>query len=123
MENVFVYGTLMKGYWNHHFLSNSLYVGEGKLHGYEMYHVSSFPGIVAGGSEVINGEVYRVDEITLKSLDKLEHEGFMYVRKMEPVRVGNEIIDCYVYVWNYNIEPGVEKVEKTPWKPKGRKYS
>lgn len=114
---VFVYGTLMKKYWNHYFLEGKICIGEGKLKGYEMYHVSSFPGIVESKQNEVLGEVYEIDEETLKRLDRLEAAGIMYIRKEESVIVNGEEIKAFVYVWNESIK-GCEKVKEMPWKPK-----
>ena len=44
-RRVFVYGTLMKGESNHHFLENSKCLGASSVEGYEMYNVGWFPAI------------------------------------------------------------------------------
>ncbi len=115
MINVFVYGSLMKNYWNHHYLKDSEFLGQGTLNGYEMYQVSSFPGIVKKPGENVLGEIYSIDEATLKALDRLEHEGYMYVRKEENLNIKNEVLKAYVYVWNQGIIPGYKKVKTMPW--------
>lgn len=120
MAVVFVYGSLMKGYWNHKYLENSDFIGYATLDGYGIYHVSSFPGIVPRMDHYVLGEVYNVNESTMRALDILEDEGDMYVRKEETVRVGDKNIKCFVYVWNREIKPGFKKVESKPWKPRGR---
>lgn len=116
MVNVFVYGSLMKSYWNNHYLRDSQFIGKGLLDGYEMYEVSSFPGIIAKAGETVLGEVYSVDSKTLKRLDMLEAEGSMYVRKEEEIKTGENIINAYIYVWNREIKSGYKKVEKMPWR-------
>lgn len=119
MVNVFVYGTLMKGYWNHRLLQQSEFLGKGLLNGYDMYRVSSFPGIIPNNKGYITGELYQVDYKTLERLDLLESEGTMYIRKEEDIILGKEKVKAYVYVWNRIIKPGVEKVNEMPWAPIG----
>lgn len=114
---VFVYGSLMKKYWNHRFLMEQQYLGTGILEGYEMYHVSSFPGIIRKDEESIQGEVYEVDEKTLRRLDQLESEGTMYIRVEEEIVINNqEKVRAFVYVWNRGIA-GRKKVLQMPWEP------
>ena len=118
MVNVFVYGSLMNTYWNHHYLSNCEFIGTGLLEGFEMYHVSSFPGIIVKPGEIVLGEVYSVDPRTLKTLDRLESEGSMYIRREEIIKIEEDTINAFVYVWNGDIRPGCKKVEKMPWRPR-----
>lgn len=113
---VFVYGSLMKKYWNHYLLVKQRYLGRGLLKNYEMYHVSSFPGIISKPGENIIGEVYDIDEITLKRLDQLESEGLMYLRVEEDVIINDRTVKAFVYVWNRSVS-GYSKVKEMPWRP------
>lgn len=82
-HRVFVYGTLKRGIHNHHLLQTADYIGEAyTLDTFKMYHVG-FPVIreAAEGGKAVYGEVYDVDDDTLKKLDRLENEGVMYDRK------------------------------------------
>ena len=83
-RNVFVYGTLMAGERNHHFLSESKPEGRAILHGYDKIDLGSYPGAVPGEGSV-EGELYEVDLDTLHRLDLLEGEGDLYLRKCAPV--------------------------------------
>lgn len=58
-RKVFVYGTLMNGESNHHFLDESTYLGKGTVEGYDMYNVGWYPAIVHGDNIII-GELYQV---------------------------------------------------------------
>lgn len=118
--NVFVYGTLMKGFGNHNYYlanqENVKFLGKAKLIGYEMYHVFSFPGIVPQKGKEILGEVYKVDDHVLQQLDRLEGEGFMYKRIEDVAFLDTEKqIKVYVYVWQLSIK-GCKKVDTMPWK-------
>ena len=42
---IFVYGTLKKGYRNHHYLQDATYYGDGTLVDYEMFDLGTYPGI------------------------------------------------------------------------------
>lgn len=102
---IFVYGTLMKGQPNHNsFLRNSTMYAEGRISGYEMYDLGSFPGIVAGDGDVI-GEVYAVTEKELAQIDCLEGEGFLYLRTPVTVYTKNgESIQATAYVYNRSVD-------------------
>lgn len=123
MYNVFVYGTLMKRHCNHDFLKNQRFVGKGLLKGYKMYQVFTFPGIVKSDQEedVIIGEVYEIDEKTLKNLDRLEREGYLYKRIKENIILEDDNkLEAFVYEWLGSIR-GAEQIniEDMPWEPKG----
>lgn len=115
---VFVYGSLMKGYWNHNFLSNEKYIAEGILKNYGLYSVSSFPGVIRKEGATTIGEVYDVSEKTLEKLDLLEGEGSMYLRRAINVDIKKEITEAYIYLWNGPVrEKDYIQVENLPWKP------
>lgn len=81
-HRVFVYGTLKRGIHNHRLLEQSQYIGEAfTVEKFRMY-TTGFPVLFEDleGKSVF-GEVYDVDEETLKNLDHLEAEGRMYDRK------------------------------------------
>jgi gamma-glutamylcyclotransferase (GGCT)/AIG2-like uncharacterized protein YtfP len=105
MTKVFVYGTLKKGYGNHYLLKNSKFVGEATsvsnwlMIGKDM----AFPYLIKrdhNNGKIIKGEVYEVDEDTLKKLDILEGVPTHY--KKETIYVsyknGNSSENVTVYV-------------------------
>lgn len=116
MWNVFVYGTLMKERSNNRLLVKQECIGKGLLKGYEMYEVNEcYPGIVPCDNGVIMGEVYQIDNQTLKTLDRFEADGNLYIRKFEKVIVNDQEIKAFVYVWNRSVK-GCKKVLEMPWK-------
>ena len=75
---LFTYGTLKKGFSNHHLLEGAQFLGPAKtLEKYSMYE-SGIPFVFKGEAvSHIYGELYRVDELTLKKVDRLEgHPGW-----------------------------------------------
>ena len=80
MHNLFVYGTLKKGFPLHYALSSASFVAEG-------HTVQPYPMVVAspryapmmfdepGIGYQVRGELYRVDDATLATLDRLEAIG------------------------------------------------
>lgn len=79
---VFVYGTLLSGCSNHRFLKDAhLLRAAHTTPMFVLYDLGQFPGLVAGGSQSIVGEVYRVEEATLAALDRLESHPTFYRRE------------------------------------------
>lgn len=85
--DVFVYGTLKKGFHNHPYLENETFLGKAtsaiKLILYEKY---SLPYVHLHKDKLgnrIKGEVYRVSDLSL--IDRLEGVPFHYQPKMIPV--------------------------------------
>jgi len=81
-QNLFTYGTLMKGYSNHYPLKRAEWVGSAKtLEKYSLYE-SGIPFVFKGEAvSHIYGELYRVDELTLKIIDRLEGHPEWYRRE------------------------------------------
>lgn len=85
MHKVFVYGTLKAGYGNHRsYLHSAEALGEASTvsRHYALLDLGAFPGAVRhreGGQ--VHGELYRVDDATLRALDRLEGNGSFYQRQ------------------------------------------
>lgn len=78
---VFVYGTLLKGEYNHHVLGWAQFVGTTKTPPkYDLFNLGSYPAMVAGGSTAVKGELYAVDDEILSRLDRLEGHPEYYER-------------------------------------------
>ena len=99
---IFVYGTLKKGYRNHRLLEGSNFIGEGRISGYDIYDLGSFPGIIGGTGEVL-GELYEINQETLKRVDRLESEGYLYSRLPVEVNQKDCLIKAAAYVFNGNV--------------------
>ena len=108
-RKVFVYGTLMTGENNHHFLENSKCLKKAAVEGYEMYNVGWYPAIVPGDSRIL-GELYEVPEDDMPSIDMLEGEGSLYIRKCE---ITTDKALTYIYEYAQDTE-GLEKIDS--WK-------
>jgi gamma-glutamylcyclotransferase (GGCT)/AIG2-like uncharacterized protein YtfP len=73
MVKVFVYGSLMNGFWNFEILLGDKVkeIRKGTTRG-EIYHLpEGYPGAIEGCGQ-IHGELIEVDDKTLKELDLLE---------------------------------------------------
>lgn len=69
MHNVFVYGTVIRGFGNHRLMNGASFLGHGTAEG-TMYSLGAFPAVVRAdrpGSSV-SGEVYSVDGSVLETL-------------------------------------------------------
>jgi len=116
---LFVYGTLMSGLSAHAFLLDSVFISHGVLYGAKLVHLSEgYPGVVEGEGKVF-GEVYRVDDFTLKAIDLFEDyneffpEESFYLRKKKYVRLipMNEFVEAWTYFLNPSVLESFEFTE------------
>ena len=92
---VFVYGTLKRGFSNHHYLRRARFVGRARTPAaFQLFDLGAYPGAWMPGNSVIEGEVYDVDALTLASLDHLEEVPRVYRR--ETVQTENGTAFIYV---------------------------
>ncbi|MEW6661385.1 MAG: gamma-glutamylcyclotransferase family protein [Bacillota bacterium] len=117
---VFVYGTLMHGRSNHHYLKKAKFLGQAVARGIALYAVTPFyPGAVVDPDKMVMGEVYEVDNPTMEKLDELEDNGTLYRRELLPVVLKNngEVIKAWVYLWLQELPEG-KKIcfNDQPWK-------
>lgn len=96
---IFVYGTLKKGFGNHHFLANSICHGECRTTEKFKMLLPAFPVIMldAHGYSVA-GELYEVNAGTLERLDRLEGEGHMYHRRLITVLIHGVALAAEGYI-------------------------
>ena len=83
MKDIFVYGTLKKGFRNHHFLDGATFLTDATLtNGWKMLHLGGFPGMVKSDDPMdeVEGEVYRVSDDMIPALDRLEGVPTLYQR-------------------------------------------
>lgn len=94
---VIVYGSLKRGFENHNVISNSEFICETyTTKKYDMVSYGSFPAVKESVSEgFIQGELYKVDILTLSRLDSLESNGFFYLRKLVEVAHSEDLVWMY----------------------------
>lgn len=123
INNVFVYGSLRKHEHNHHVLAGSSLVAaqcdmKGKLydtgHGYPAMTLNS-------GEGNVYGELYRVSDEVLPSLDALE--GYYgegkdnhYERSIGTVRTDQGDVEAYVYTYSEEAVASLSSIEYGDWK-------
>ena len=79
---LFVYGTLKRGQRNHGLMREARFLGEAiTFPDYTLLDLGSFPGIIAGGTTAVHGELYEVGPDLLARLDRHEGVPRLYVRE------------------------------------------
>ncbi len=99
---VFVYGSLKRGFLYHSFLETSEFLGNAHIMGYDLYDLGSYPAILKSKDDKskVYGEVYEVDQETLRRLDKLEIEEDDYIRVSEKAMLNETLVDVDIYEYN-----------------------
>jgi gamma-glutamylcyclotransferase (GGCT)/AIG2-like uncharacterized protein YtfP len=84
LHNVFVYGSLKRGFINHSLLQGQQFIAVARTQPrYKLYTLTSYPAMVeaAAGGRSIEGEIWAVDSACLARLDILEDTAHgMYAR-------------------------------------------
>ena len=95
-SKLFVYGTLKKGFYNHHWLpKDSKFLGAGYVTGFEMRSNGGFPYTFPEMDGTIFGELYEVSD--LKSCDTLEGYPHHYTRSIVMVHQVPNITEAWMY--------------------------
>jgi gamma-glutamylcyclotransferase (GGCT)/AIG2-like uncharacterized protein YtfP len=117
---VFVYGTLKRLHYNHPLLhsSHTEFLGCSILTGpFQMRDLSFYPGVqYTLDSQVKNkvyGEVYRINEDTLKGLDILEGNGNFFTR----IQVETPWKKAWMYMIPSNFDSGRPIITEGVWRP------
>ncbi len=107
---VFVYGTLRKGEHNHHFLSTAEFLGHHQTDAqFALYDLGPYPAL-STGQQVIQGEVYLIDNDTLVALDKLEDVPVEYRRETIATPFGQ----AWIYLYQ-DTEQLTEEIASGDW--------
>jgi len=105
---VFVYGTLRRGMRLHRHISNSQFIDEGVVKG-TLYDLGCYPALSLHGCRLVGGEIWEIDEDTLKVLDLVEgYDGSpcsLFIRKKVDIASDSGLhTGVYVYVGNMNFD-------------------
>jgi len=105
---VFVYGTLCRGMMLHKHLANSRFIEEGAVSG-TLYDLGCYPALSLRGEGLVGGEIWEIDEDTLKVLDLVEgYDGSscsLFIRKKVDIASDSGLhTGVYVYVGNMNFD-------------------
>ena len=125
IENIFVYGTLMKGESRNPTLSEYS-IGEGRLASTDgmLIDLDDYPGMLTGKEGTVYGEVYQIDQMfpTLKTLDTIE--GFygyestdsLFIRTIVQIKTERGQEWAWTYAYNNHDEENVHVIESGNWK-------
>jgi gamma-glutamylaminecyclotransferase len=98
---IFVYGTLKRGQRNHHFLNDQKFLGEAQTEPrYRLYDSGQHPALVdvSENGIAVRGEVWQVNEETIRKLD--EYEGVPDYFARRPILLQN--LDAQVEAYYFN---------------------
>jgi len=105
---LFVYGTLKKGFENHHFLDGAKFLGEtSTIEKYPMVNiVKAYPYLIneKGKGKFVKGEAYVIDIQILSRLDLLEGYPDHYDRANITLLVGDATLEAITYFVNQKID-------------------
>lgn len=114
MRLIFVYGSLMRGQPNHHYMDGATYLGDGiTLPEYAMVSMGGFPAVYANGDTAIMGEVYQVPDKVLDRMDRLEGHPIWY--KRTPIKLVNRS-KAEMYIMQSNNRERYSPIESGNWK-------
>lgn len=96
LHRLFTYGTLKRGFGNNRLLERSKFLEEATVTG-QMRSLGGFPAVTLKGDNQVHGEIYEVDDETLKNCDRLEGIPTFYQREKVETSKGP--------AWIYTMEP------------------
>ena len=102
---LFVYGTLLSTEYNHQTIKGSKLIGQGSIYG-KLFDIGNYPALKEGANIII-GELYNIDDLTLKNCDQLEGynqdepENSPYIRKSVTVFLDKKELCVNVYYCNF----------------------
>lgn len=125
MFYLFTYGTLMKGFRNHAFLSSQKFIKQTRLGGTYLKRATNkmtgsyeYPVMFIGDNKNgVFGEIYECEDYLLPFLDTLEGEGSLYYRVKFKTKIENIIEDVFVYIGNPDVWGNVDMplIESGKW--------
>ena len=118
--NLFVYGTLKKGYGNHRIIKKAKYIGD--FISVDKFDLSGYglPELYPNKhGKQVRGEIYELREHDFISTDMLEGNGHFYQREIKRFWNNDRAINAWIYIilspgspievedrvidWNYNL--------------------
>jgi gamma-glutamylcyclotransferase (GGCT)/AIG2-like uncharacterized protein YtfP len=103
MKNIkiFVYGTLKRGFYNNVYLKHSTFIGMALTkYKYPMVRLEEeFPYLIndKNHGKHVKGELFEIDDITLKMLDILEDYPHLYTRETIELVIDGKEIEAITY--------------------------
>lgn len=113
MHRLFVYGSLMRGQANHDLLAGSRFIGPARtLPRYTLVDLGPYPGLLAGGTAAVAGELYAVDAPTLARLDQFEEHPHVYERRPIALASGEP---AEAYLLRPHLRQGAPEIRSGRW--------
>lgn len=113
---LFVYGSLKRGFENHHHLAPADYVDSCTTGpGYALFHVGRYPALVRAGAGSVQGELYQVEPDLLDHLDVFEGCPTLYQRQTLRLEDGRT---AFAYVMPGERVAGCKAVHGGRWSEK-----
>jgi len=106
---IFVYGTLLSGLPLSHILDGSEFLGDAVVRGVQLYNIGYYPGIKKGDG-IVFGELYYVNNDTLKNLDMVEGynpnevDNSLYHRSKIKILLPTILPEVYAYFYNGSVD-------------------
>jgi gamma-glutamylaminecyclotransferase len=114
MQRLFVYGTLMRGQDNAHWLKPARYLCSLRTTaGFQLVNLGPYPGMVAQATGTVAGEVFAVPDGLLPKLDAFEEHPHVYVRSLVHLQNGTV---CHAYVLRPELARGKAVVPGGDWR-------
>lgn len=125
LENLFVYGTLMRGEVRHPTLEQCS-IGDGRSASVKgvLVDFDDYPGMLTGEEGTVYGEVYQIDQMysTLQTLDTIE--GFygygsphsLFTRTIVQIETEQGMEWAWAYAYNRDAEDNLVLIESGNWK-------
>lgn len=110
---IIVYGSLRRKQGNSHWMTNAQWLGDHQVEGYELYNLGHYPGVIPGEG-TIEGEVYRIDAMTLGELDALRTKGGEYKRQLVSTPYGS----AWMYIYQRSVA-GRQQIPSGNWLDRG----
>lgn len=111
---VAVYGSLKRGFYNHHLLERSRFLATGTVHGLVMHSLGSYPMVVKGRGS-IHVELFEVDAATFAALDRLEGFPSFYGREVVTVQTDYCPVEAWLYLGQPYQVKGQRRVASGDW--------
>ena len=101
LHTLFVYGTLKRNFHNHYLLEKAEYLGTGHTKYKFALYVNGIPFVIKTEQvSQIHGELYEINDKTLKQLDMLEgHPDWYFREQIDIVSASGQTINAWLYFY------------------------
>ena len=118
---LFVYGSLMKGRYNHDaYMGRAVYLGRASIRGFALYDLGYFPGILHDSRDSrVYGELYEVSAEDFERICQLEGNGFLYQCERVPALTEDSfdeiMAETFVYLGKAEEDKRIPENDQ-PWR-------